>query len=82
MSFDGSMFNTILNHILSEVKKRAKCNDENMATRKHVLCTYIPSIEMVLENVVDNYKMDTTSHGNEFNGAPGRNFFNKQNPIF
>ena len=82
MSFDGSMFNTILNHILAEVKKRAKCNHENMATRKHVLCTYMPSIEMVLETVVHNYKMDTTTHGNKFNGAPGRNFFNKQNPIF
>ena len=79
MSFDGSMFNTILNHILAEVKKRAKCNDENMDTRKHVLCTYMPSLEMMLENVVHNYKMDTTSHGNNRNR---RNFFNKQNPIF
>ena len=85
MSFDGSMFNTILNHLLSELKKRAKCNENNvpgMESRRNILCTYMPSVEMLMDNFVHDYEVDTTSHGTKYNYAPGRNFFTKQNPIF
>jgi hypothetical protein len=80
-SFDGSMFNTVLNHVLSEVKKRAKCNEKIDATRKNILCTYMPSVEMFMQNFVHEYKMDTADE-TTYNKAPWRNFFTKQNPIF
>ena len=80
VSFDGSMFNTFANHILAEVKKRAKCGSDAMATRKNIVCNYIPSIEMFMENFIHAYKMEESSA--KYNGFPKRNFFNKQNPLF
>ena len=62
VSLDGTSFNTIFNHVLAEVKKRVGCGskDKDMTTRKNIVCNYIPSFEMFMENFVHAYKMRNT----------------------
>ena len=81
-SMDGTTLMTALDFGLKEVKKRIKCTDPAKATKAHALCNYIPSIEMVMYNMMQNYhETDHTETSETYDGFPRYGFFDKNFPV-